>query len=620
MPFIRFSMVKAGTPFGNFTQNCCNPSLLDLRNGYLTLTNHSHKRYHGSELSTILVAHSDPKWIQLTKAGILPIHSHQRSGMSKVLPAVKPRPRSMILPVGFAAVIVLMILVTAVGVERMIENNDRLKLIVTQHNAKTEHIMAMYTAARERSITLLRMVNTEDPFDREDQFDYLNELATKFAVARIALRSKEFDEKENTLFEQQGSLIRRTVPLQMEVVDLLSEDRFDAAESLLVEQAIPSQDMVLAQLQVMLDYQQSSARKSFDVATQVVRNTTFFMIALAVIAISLSVGIAFTVVRKSLRDEQALRDSRDKMEERVEERTRELSIAYEELKVHEQQIEKKNKTLETVSTKLSKYLSPQVYASIFSGKQEVHIESQRKKLTIFFSDIAGFTETTDKMESEDLTQLINHYLTEMSQVALDYGATIDKYIGDAIMIFFGDPETRGVKNDALACVKMAITMQRRIEELGKTWRDTGFESPLACRIGIHTGYCTVGNFGSEDRMDYTIIGGAVNLASRLEHDAPPGRILISYETYVQVKDEICCEKEGELKLQGIAYPVATYRVIDLYSNMGSDQKVLRVDLPNMKFEADFKAMTDEERQKALDLLKSALDDLSESRVTNQPDN
>ena len=124
------------------------------------------------------------------------------------------------------------------------------------------------------------------------------------------------------------------------------------------------------------------------------------------------------------------------------------------------------------------------------------------------------------MELEDLTQLINHYLTEMAQIALTYGATADKYVGDAIMIFFGDPQTRGVKEDARACVEMAIAMQRRMDELGAIWRDAGIEHPLRCRIGIHTGYCTVGNFGSEDRMDYTIIGGPVNLASRLEHEAP----------------------------------------------------------------------------------------------------
>ena len=129
------------------------------------------------------------------------------------------------------------------------------------------------------------------------------------------------------------------------------------------------------------------------------------------------------------------------------------------------------------------------------------------------------TGTTDRLESEELTQLLNQYLSAMSEVALDYGATVDKYVGDAIMIFFGDPETRGVKEDALACVKMAIAMRERIASLAHIWRDAGIERPLACRIGINTGYCTVGNFGSEDRMDYTIIGGAVNLASRLETEA-----------------------------------------------------------------------------------------------------
>jgi adenylate cyclase len=104
----------------------------------------------------------------------------------------------------------------------------------------------------------------------------------------------------------------------------------------------------------------------------------------------------------------------------------------------------KNKELEA-SKKLSKYLSPQIYHSIFTGAQNVEIASSRKKLTIFFSDVVNFTETTDKLESEDLTNVLNRYLTEMSNIALEHGATIDKYIGDAMMVFFGDPETRGAK-------------------------------------------------------------------------------------------------------------------------------------------------------------------------------
>lgn len=129
------------------------------------------------------------------------------------------------------------------------------------------------------------------------------------------------------------------------------------------------------------------------------------------------------------------------------------------------------------------------------------------------------------MESEGLTHLLNHYLTEMSQIALAHGATIDKFIGDAILIFFGDPETKGAKEDALACVRMAIEMRDRMQELHLLWRDSRIERPLRCRMGIHTDYCTVGNFGSEDRMDYTIIGGGVNTASRLEASARPGIFL-----------------------------------------------------------------------------------------------
>jgi adenylate cyclase len=274
------------------------------------------------------------------------------------------------------------------------------------------------------------------------------------------------------------------------------------------------------------------------------------------------------------------------------------------------EIGQKHRELEVLSTKLAKYLSPQVYASIFEGRQDVKLASQRKKLTVFFSDIAGFTELTDAMESEDVTQLLNQYLTEMSRVALEYGATIDKYVGDAVMIFFGDPETRGVKEDALAGVKMAIAMQERLTELGAMWRDAGIEHPLRCRIGIHTGYCTVGNFGSEDRMDYTIIGGAVNLASRLEHEAPEGGILISYETYAHVKDEVHCEALGHIQVRGIGHPVATYRAVDLYANLADGREHLRVELPYLKLDVTPEQMSAGERKEAAARLGEVLSRLS----------
>src|SRR5215207_2010861 len=110
------------------------------------------------------------------------------------------------------------------------------------------------------------------------------------------------------------------------------------------------------------------------------------------------------------------------------------------------------------------------------------------------------------------------------------------------------------------------------------WRDIGIEQPLTCRMGVHTGYCTVGNFGSEDRWSYTVVGGAVNLASRLEHEAPPGEILISYETYAHVKDEVSCEPVGQIRAKGTAYPITTYRIIEDLESLADEGKALRARL------------------------------------------
>jgi PAS domain S-box-containing protein len=285
-----------------------------------------------------------------------------------------------------------------------------------------------------------------------------------------------------------------------------------------------------------------------------------------------------------------------------------------DLKLREESLADKSSALEALSGKLAKYLAPQVYNSIFTGRQDVSIASQRKKLTVCFSDIAGFTETADKMESEALTQLLNHYLTEMSKIATDYGATIDKYVGDAIMMFFGDPESRGVKEDALACVEMALAMQKRIDELADVWRSAGIEAPLRCRIGIHTDFCTVGNFGSEDRMDYTIIGGAVNLASRLEHEAQPGSVLISYETFAHVKDDIHCEEQGHIRVKGIAYPITTYRVVDLKANLAAATNAVRTDLPHLRLEAEPELMSADERDQAVIALRDAIERFSRSMI------
>jgi adenylate cyclase len=224
-------------------------------------------------------------------------------------------------------------------------------------------------------------------------------------------------------------------------------------------------------------------------------------------------------------------------------------------------IKRQTARLEELAQKLSKYLSPQVYDSIFHGESDVAISSRRKRLTVFFSDIVGFTETTEGMESEDLTRLLNLYLEEMSAIAIKHGGTIDKFIGDAILIFFGDPFSRGPRADAIACVTMALEMKTAMDRLQKRWYDMGVQNPFRIRVGVSTGYCTVGNFGSLSRMDYTIIGSPVNLASRLEGSAEPGQVVISHETWALVNDVFDCESRGDpIHVKGIKKPILTYAV------------------------------------------------------------
>lgn len=224
---------------------------------------------------------------------------------------------------------------------------------------------------------------------------------------------------------------------------------------------------------------------------------------------------------------------------------------------------KAEQAMRELPRKLSKYLSPQVYKSIFKAGEDVKIASSRKKLTVFFSDIVGFTPITETMEPEDLSYIINSYLNAMAQIAIEFGGTLDKFVGDGVLIFFGDPETKGTKEDALACVNMAFHMNEAIVGLKREWFEKGIDVPLQIRMGISTGFCTVGNFGSENRMDYTILGRSVNLASRLQSNADPGTILISHETYILVKSDFKCEKREPMHVKGFEHPVQTYQVLEL---------------------------------------------------------
>ncbi|MBL9135329.1 MAG: response regulator [Verrucomicrobiales bacterium] len=205
--------------------------------------------------------------------------------------------------------------------------------------------------------------------------------------------------------------------------------------------------------------------------------------------------------------------------------------------------------LATLAGQLARYLSPQVHAKIFSGEREVRRETRRRPLTVFFSDIVGFTARTEAMGDAELAAWLNDYLDQMAQVAQRYGGTVDKFIGDAVMVFFGDPTSAGLEEDARRCLRMAGEML----EVARTCR-------TEIRIGVHSGECVVGNFGSEEQMNYTIIGKVVNAAARLQGASAPGRILVSEDVRRLAGEVFQYEPRGPIALRGMAMPMDTFWV------------------------------------------------------------
>ena len=194
----------------------------------------------------------------------------------------------------------------------------------------------------------------------------------------------------------------------------------------------------------------------------------------------------------------------------------------------------------------------------------------------------------------------------MSAIAMEYGATVDKFIGDAVLAFFGDPETRGVSEDARQCLLMAVAMQRRITQLNVEWRNRGVEDPFRVRMGINTGFCNVGNFGSDDRMDYTIIGAEANLAARLQSIADPGGIVLSYETYALVRDIVRATPQEPITMKGIRRQIVPYVVEGLVKEMQQRTSVISEHGTGIDFFLDLELLDKSTRERTRRLLQEAL--------------
>ena len=203
------------------------------------------------------------------------------------------------------------------------------------------------------------------------------------------------------------------------------------------------------------------------------------------------------------------------------------------------------------------YFPPKIVKRIMVNPQMIASAGERKELTVMFSDLVGFTKRSSTMSADHIQSLLNEYFEAMVDIVFDYEGTVDKFMGDGLMVFFGDPEPQ--PDHAVRCVRMAIDMQKKIRDLSIKWEEKG-ELPLQARIGINTGVVVVGNMGSVRRLSYTVLGAEVNLAQRLEASAPLGGIMISQRTNELLEGQIPTRPVGKVQMKGLDQPVEAYEV------------------------------------------------------------
>lgn len=216
------------------------------------------------------------------------------------------------------------------------------------------------------------------------------------------------------------------------------------------------------------------------------------------------------------------------------------------------------KQKEVLRRSFEAYFPQSVVKKIMANPDMITSAGQKKELTMMFTDIKGFTSYSSKAKPDQIQQMLNEYFDAMVEIVFRHGGTVDKFMGDGLMVFFGDPESQ--PDHALRCVRAAIDMQRKVREIRERWVSEG-KMPLQIRIGINTGQVIVGNMGSARRLSYTVLGSDVNLAQRLESNSPVNGVLISHATHEKVKDHIQARSRGPIQVKGLDEPVSVYEVI-----------------------------------------------------------
>ncbi|MBU0467526.1 MAG: adenylate/guanylate cyclase domain-containing protein [Candidatus Omnitrophica bacterium] len=210
----------------------------------------------------------------------------------------------------------------------------------------------------------------------------------------------------------------------------------------------------------------------------------------------------------------------------------------------------------------SHYLSDEVISEMINDPSRLNLGGKKRNITVLFSDIRGFTSYSEGHQPEEVVAMLNEILTEQVKVVFKYNGTLDKFVGDELMAFWGAPSNKNLNDHALLAVKTSIEIQAKMRELQQKWSDEN-KDILHIGIGINSGDMIVGNMGSAERMDYTVIGDNVNLGARLCSVAGKSEIIISESTYEMSKEHINVENLEPVYVKGKVKPISIYKVIGL---------------------------------------------------------
>jgi adenylate cyclase len=249
----------------------------------------------------------------------------------------------------------------------------------------------------------------------------------------------------------------------------------------------------------------------------------------------------------------------------------------------------------------SKYLAPTMVNQLVESPEKLNLGGEKREITAFFSDIQGFTSISEKLLPNETSDLLNEFLTEMADIILKHEGTVDKFEGDAIIAFFGAPNNMGDHAER-ACMA-SIEMQKRLAVLREKWRKAG-KPRLKMRIGLSSGPAVVGNMGSKDRFDYTMIGDTVNTAARLEgaNKAYGIYTLVSESTYSKMGQDIIAREIDTINVVGKDKPIAIYQLLDFKEDI--DERLYRT---TYNYDKGLKSYRNQEWDKAINFFEAALE-------------